>query len=92
VCQDTFAPVLATELFELVIHVLDNEIGDALDGQVGDEADGEFALDRARNDGLAAGCGYRLALSKSSHVPLSANSALYARSLVLYKQLCAVMK
>ena len=68
VSKDTFAPVFAAELFELFINVLDHQVGDALDCQVGHETDGKFALDRAGNDGLAAGRGCTLVLFRSTDI------------------------
>lgn len=53
--KNNLAAVLGANLLELVVDVLDDELGGVVDAKVWNEADRELALDRGGDDGLGAG-------------------------------------
>lgn len=57
-CKVDLTSVLGTDLLELLVDVLDDELGGVLDTEVGDQSDRELALDGAGNDGLGSRGGY----------------------------------
>jgi hypothetical protein len=53
-----FTSILGSDLLELLVDVLDDELGGVLDAEVGDKSNGELSLDGTWNDSLGSWCGY----------------------------------